>query len=103
MNELQEPKRAIELLAALRKHILSGGGLILGYAVAAEMIGLKGSDNGRHLGQVVSRIDLASFLAGLPSLSLHWIRETDGKINREALRGPKGLSLIHISEPTRPY
>jgi hypothetical protein len=93
MNELQESKRANELLAVLRKHILSGGGLILGYAVAAEMIGLKGSENGRHLGQVVSRIDLASFNAGLPFLTLHWIRETDGKINTEALRGPKGWAV----------
>ncbi len=91
-----EAERATELLTALRKHILNGGGLIIGYIAAAEMIGLDG-DYCRHLGQVVSRIDRACFDAGLPMLTLHWIRSPDGNINGEAFNGSvTGVSKLWV-------
>lgn len=96
MNSSLEAERATQLLAALRKHILSGGGLVIGYIAAAEMIGLDG-DYCRHLGQVVSRIDRACFDAGLPMLTLHWVRSPDGNVNGEAFNGSvTGVSKLWI-------
>ena len=93
MKQLPESDRATKLLTALRQHILNGGGLINGYAAAARMIDLNGADYGRHLGQVVSRIDLASFNAGLPFLTLHWIREPNGEINSAAFHDSVGGAI----------
>jgi hypothetical protein len=93
-----EAERATELLTALRKHILSGRGLIIGYIAAAEMIGLDG-DHCRHVGQVVSRIDRACFDAGLPMLTLHWVRSPDGNVNGEAFNG----SVTGVSKLWAPF
>ena len=86
MTKLLEAKRATELLTSLRKHILGGGSLICGYSQAGAMIGLT-DNHSRITGQICSRIDLASFNAGLPMLALHWVRKPDGEINPAAFNG----------------
>jgi|GEM_PF-5985429 len=76
---------AYALAEALTKHILGGGSPIHGYTEAARMVGRTGDE--RHMGQVTSRIDLASFYAGLPMLALHWIRKPDSTVNPASFSG----------------
>ncbi len=39
------------------------------------------------MGKVTSRIDLAAFYAGLPTLAVHWVRNPDGKVNPASFPG----------------
>jgi hypothetical protein len=72
---------ARHLLQVIRKIVQDEGPPILGYVLAAEMIGLNGENYGRHMGQVCSRVDAASFIAGYPMLALQMVRTADGAIN----------------------
>jgi hypothetical protein len=78
-----EHDRARHLLQVIRKRIQSGEPPFDGYIAAAASIGLEGDYN-RHMGQVCSRVDAASFVTGWPMLAVHMIRKPDGSINPES-------------------
>lgn len=65
------------------------------------MIGRDGDE--RHVGQVTSRIDLAALYAGLPMITVHWVRKPDGQVNLASFSGPlweprrKGIILVSES------
>ena len=59
---------------------------IRGYDKAAEFIG-RDEKSSRYVGQVVSRIDYACFISGLPMISIHRVRKPDGSINLDSLGG----------------
>lgn len=83
----QQYTHAKELLVVLHDRIAKGHPHIRGYADAATMIGQDGANYGRAMGQVCSRIDAASFEAGLPMLALGMVRMPDGSINPESFTG----------------
>jgi hypothetical protein len=85
-RQLKQAEDAAVLLQALRQHVLARRAPLFGYGKAAALIGRKNSD-GAHLGQVCSRIDVACYHAGLPLLTLHWVRRPDGKVNHDSLVG----------------
>lgn len=85
-RRLRQAADAEPLLRALRAHLLAGRAPLFGYGKAAALIGRKNSE-GAHLGQVCSRIDLACYHAGLPLLTLHWVRKPDGEVNYDGLIG----------------
>ena len=78
---------ARKLLQVIRDNIENGQSPMHGYADAAKAIGLNGADYGRAMGQVCSRIDAASFIAGLPMLALGMVRASDGSINPASFTG----------------
>lgn len=81
----QEHNDAVMVVGLIRKRIQNSEGPIHGYSVVAEMIGRKNaSRDGRYMGQVTSRIDAASFIAGLPMMALHFVRKPTGKINEKS-------------------
>ena len=84
MIEIKQIGRANDFLKLLKPVALAGDRPIVGYVKAATMIGWKGHDIGRAVGQVLSRLDAACFYAGLPMLALHFVRPTDGDINDKA-------------------
>ncbi|MGJ7504373.1 hypothetical protein ACSFBF_28730 [Variovorax sp. ZT5P49] len=69
------------LLKLIRDRVEAKEPPILGYAVAANLLGLKGDSYARAMGQVCSRIDAASFVAGWPMLALRMVRKPDGSLN----------------------
>lgn len=77
----QEHIHARQLLKVIRDRIANDEGPIHGYAVAGVLIGLNEHDYARHMGQVTSRIDAASFIAGWPMLAVHMVRKPDGEVN----------------------
>ena len=79
-----EHDHARELLAVLRQRVLTGQPPINGYNRAAEAIGLDGERYQRHMGQVCSRIDVATFNAGYPMLATHMVRTPEGEIHPDA-------------------
>ena len=85
-----EQQRAVQLLGCLKRHILAGGQVIVGYDTVAELLGIDGDMNGAFtsVGQVCSRLDLASFKAHLPMLALHWVRDRSGLMNVRAFAHP---------------
>ena len=78
---MSEHTHARHLLIVIRDRVANATPPILGYSTAAELIGLDGEKYARHMGQVTSRIDAASFIAGWPMLALHMVRKPDGEIN----------------------
>lgn len=82
-----EHDHARELLAVLRHLVLTDQPPIRGYHRAAEAIGLDGERYQRHMGQVCSRIDVATFNAGYPMLATHMVRTPEGEIHPDAFRG----------------
>ena len=78
---------ARELLNVLRHRVLAGQQPINGYHNAAGEIGLDGKFYARHMGQVCSRIDVATFKAGYPMLATHMVRKPNGNIPPSAFRG----------------
>jgi hypothetical protein len=85
-KRLKQADDADTLLTALRRWVQEGNDPIKGYSFAAQMIG-RGSKEGVHVGQVCSRIDLACFNAGLPMLTMHWVRLPSGAVNAASLNG----------------
>jgi hypothetical protein len=78
---------ALDLLAVLSKRVLADQPPINGYQYAAEAIGLDGADYARHMGQVCSRTDVATFYAGYPMLATHMVRKPNGEIASTAFGG----------------
>jgi hypothetical protein len=81
-----ENDTAIKLLDYLAKHIATHDKPIVGYTTMADELGYTEKD-GRVIGQVCSRIDYACFLAGLPMLSSHWVRNAKGEVNPDSFSG----------------
>ena len=86
---MSQATAAQNLLQAIRQRVVDGKGPFHGYSLAAAAAGYttNASDAGRAMGQVTSRIDLASFYAGMPMLAVHWVRNPDGKINPASFPG----------------
>ena len=89
MPRMKQAIAAHNLLQAIRKRIVDGEGPLHGYSAAAAAAGYttNAKDAGRAMGQVTSRIHLAAFYAGLPMLAVHWVRNSDGKINPASFPG----------------
>jgi hypothetical protein len=79
---------ARNLLKLIRDRVESKEPPIVGYAVAATLMGLKGGAYARAMGQVCSRIDAASFVAGWPMLALHMVRKPGGGLNPASFEDP---------------
>lgn len=79
---------AVTLVEHLAKHILQEPDYHMTYSDAAAVLGRNASRDGRHIGQVTSRIDAACFYAKTPFLAMHRVRETyGGNINPRSLGG----------------
>ncbi len=73
---------ALALLAYLVAKIQENPSFHMTYSDAATALKRNGATDGRHIGQVTSRIDAACFYAKVPFLAMHRVRETHGsKIN----------------------
>lgn len=84
----QQHTDAIALIRAIGERIAAGViDPILGYKVAAELIGRDGTQDGRYMGQVCSLCDAAAFVAGWPMLTLHFVRKPGGEINEASFAG----------------
>ena len=61
---------------------------IIGYTNMASMIGWAGGAKyGFPAGQVCSLIDYACYIAGLPCLTVHYVRKANGDINEASFGG----------------
>ena len=69
---------AIKLVEHLEKHLLADPEFHMTYSDAAEVLGRNAASNGRHIGQVTSRIDAACFYSKTPFIAMHRVRETNG-------------------------
>ena len=79
---------AIRLVQNLEEQILKDPDYHMSYSDAAVVLGRKAASDGRHIGQVTSRIDAACFYAKTPFLAMHRVRETHGgKINPQSFTG----------------
>lgn len=87
---------AVALVEHLEKHILEDSDFLMTYSDAAAALGRNPTSDGRHIGQVTSRIDAACFYAKTPFLAMHRVRETYGEqINPRSFGGD--LWRPHIS------
>jgi hypothetical protein len=79
---------AVMLVEHLEKQILQDPSFHMTYSDAAAVLGRKAASDGRHIGQVTSRIDAACFYARTPFLAMHRVRETyGGHINPRSFGG----------------
>jgi hypothetical protein len=79
---------AVALVEHLEKHILQDGAYHMTYSDAAAVLERNATSDGRHIGQVTSRIDAACFYAKTPFLAMHRVRETyGGNINPRSFGG----------------
>ncbi len=79
---------AVALVDHLERHILLEPGFHMTYSDAAAVLGRNPTSDGRHIGQVTSRIDAACFYARTPFLAMHRVRETyGGTINPRSFGG----------------
>ena len=79
---------AVTLVEHLEKHILDDASYYMTYSDAATVLGRDAARDGRHIGQVTSRIDAACFYAKTPFLAMHRVRETHGgQINPRSFGG----------------
>ena len=69
---------AVTLIEHLEKNIVQEPDYHMTYSDAAAVLGRTAARDGRHIGQVTSRIDAACFYAKTPFLAMHRVRETDG-------------------------
>jgi len=69
---------AVTLVEHLEKQILQDPYYYMTYSDAATVLGRNAASDGRHIGQVTSRIDAACFYAKTPFLAMHRVRETHG-------------------------
>jgi hypothetical protein len=88
---------ALKLVQHLEGRILADPDYVMTYSDAAEVLKRNPTSDGRHVGQVTSRIDAASFYAKTPFLAMHRVRETyGGKINPRSFQDD--LWRPHIPE-----
>ena len=97
---------AVTLVEHLEKHILHDASYYMTYSDAATVLGRIPGRDGRHIGQVTSRIDAACFYAKTPFLAMHRVRETHGAhINPRSFGGdlwrPHTDALIARAEAHR--
>ncbi len=86
---------AFNLVEHLEKQILKDPSFHMTYSDAAAVIGRKSASDGRHIGQVTSRVDAACFYAKTPFLAMHRVRQTYGdKINPRSFQGELWKSHI---------
>ena len=86
---------ALKLVDNLEKNILQVPDYHMTYSDAAAVLGRNPTSDGRHIGQVTSRIDAACFYAKTPFLAMHRVRETyGGKINPRSFSGDLWRSHI---------
>ena len=79
---------AVTLVEHLENLILQDPGYHMTYSDAAVVLGRNAASDGRHIGQVTSRIDAACFYAKTPFLGMHRVRETyGGTINPRSFGG----------------
>lgn len=79
---------AVTLVEHLEKHIFDDASYYMTYSDAATVLGRDAARDGRHIGQVTSRIDAACFYAKTPFLAMHRVRETHGgQINPRSFGG----------------
>ena len=83
---MKQHEDALKMFALLTDRLLNKMPPINGYSVAAEAIGLT-ADHAVHIGQVNSRIDVATFCAGYPMIATHMVRKPNGKIHPKAFGG----------------
>jgi hypothetical protein len=69
---------AVTLVDHLERHILQDPQYHMTYSDAADVLERNAASDGRHIGQVTSRIDAACFYANTPFLAMHRVRETYG-------------------------
>lgn len=69
---------ALSLVEHLEEMILQDAAFHMSYSDAATVLGRSPATDGRHIGQVTSRIDAACFYAKTPFLAMHRVRETHG-------------------------
>ena len=68
--------------------MLADPNYLMTYSDAAAVLNRHPATDGRHIGQVTSRIDAACFYAETPFLAMHRVRETEGgKINPRSFQG----------------
>lgn len=79
---------SVMIVEHLEKHLLQDPAYHMTYSDAAAVLGRNAASDGRHIGQVTSRIDAACFYAKTPFLAMHRVRETyGGKINPRSFGG----------------
>ena len=79
---------AMTLVEHLEKSIIEEPGFHMTYSDAAAILGRNPARDGRHIGQVTSRIDAACFYAKTPFLAMNRVRETHGgNINPRSFGG----------------
>lgn len=79
---------AFRLAVHLEEHVLEDSAFYMTYSDAAVVLGRNSASDGRHIGQVTSRIDAACFYADTPFLAMHRVRQTHGaKINPRSFQG----------------
>lgn len=96
---------AVTLVEHLERNILRDSRYHMTYSDAAAALGRKAAKDGRHIGQVTSRIDAACFYAN-PFLAMHRVRETyGGNINPRSFGGdlwrPHTPALVAQAEASR--
>jgi hypothetical protein len=94
---------AVTLVEHLERHILQDPAFHMTYSDAAAVLGRKAASDGRHIGQVTSRIDAACFYAKTPFIAMHRVRETYGaSINPRSFGGdlwrPRTEALVARAE-----
>lgn len=78
---------AHRVLDRLQEMVLGNPGATTTYAQMAEMLGRNAAREGRFVGQVMSRIDLACFYARLPFLSMVKVLAVVGSVNEASFQG----------------
>ncbi len=79
---------ALQIVLHLEERVLADPRYTMSYSDAAQVLGRNPTSDGRHIGQVTSRIDAACFYAKTPFLAMHRVRETEGgKINPRSFQG----------------
>jgi hypothetical protein len=72
--------KAVELVKVIRQH-----GVIIGYAAAGKLAGEENAQ-ARDWGQVCSLTDYACFIAGLPAITVEYVRKADGDVNDKSFQ-----------------
>ncbi len=95
MAALLQHADAVKLVEHLEKMLLEDPAFHMTYSDAAAVLGRSAASDGRHIGQVTSRIDAACFYAKKPFIAMHRVRETYGAtINPRSFGGDLWRSHI---------
>ena len=94
---------ALKVVQHLEAKVLVDPSYLMTYSDVAAVLERDPAKDGRHIGQVMSRIDAACFYAKTPFLAMHRVRETEGgKINLRSFQGdlwrPHAPELIARAE-----